>query len=146
MQIFQLPVWRLFQKRLWICLKLKYNFNSNIADPGWFNGKWNNEDDGLLTKDEKSSDISDSKFVHHERYFLSIQWQHSDVPVTLDAKMKSRRMAASRQNTARSSVCSSIVSQKHRLILIALVQPIFRYRRFDVTYASNGITWELTAE
>lgn len=49
-------------------------------------------------------------------------------------------------NAARPSVWPPAVPQKRRSILIALARPIFRHRRFDVTYASYGITRELTAK
>lgn len=72
----------------------------------------------------------------------------------LDVKTKSRKMARARPlfpssespNAARPSVWPPTVPQKRRSILIALVRPIFRHRRFDVTYASYGITRELTAK
>ena len=96
-------------------------------------------------EDEKSGIV---KIARHECRFLLARWQHLDIPATLDAKNgKSAGFPFSHSRQIQLGLaCSSTVPQKHRSILIALVRPIFRHRHFDVMYASDGITRELTAE
>lgn len=118
-----------------------------------------NDGASFLTEDEKSSrkncDPRASWMPLSSRPNDSVEMyrRHTTYIRTYSTwKQKSRQMAtrpfpaAVAKCDVSSSARPPTVPQKRRSVLIALVRPIFRHRRFDVTYASGGITRELTAK
>lgn len=89
-----------------------------------------------------------AKFEHHMRNaaFFLFNGGDSDAPATLDSQKREVGAPFSSLNTrlARApALAHPPFPEKRRSILIALVRPIFRHWRFDVTYASDDITVEV---